>query len=508
MDYLPPVVQQPSAEDIREKAAEHYLDLSDEEVAEFEDLIEGMLDTYELLDGLEEPRPAVYRTVRDPGRRPPSEEDPYNVYITECFVEGAEDGPLSGYDVGLKDNISVAGVELTSGSKVLEGYVPKNDATIVTRILEAGGDVTGKLSMEDMSFSGGGELCAFGPVLNPRDTDYLAGGSSSGSAAAVAAGEVDVAIGCDQGGSVRMPASFCGVVGHKPTYGLVPYTGILGAGHTLDHAGPLANSTRDCARVLDVIAGTDPLDPRQGAVETDAYEDALTDAVDDVTVGTLHQGFAQSDDDVAEVVRDALGLFEDELGGLEDVSVPEHYDAPAIWTAIVVEAAAALFDAEALGHFGKGFYDTQLAAVFGQARRTRADDFPPTLKVSLVLGQYFADEYRGHYHAKAQNLRRVVSEAYDQALSKYDLLALPTTLTTAQEREEGLSRPELVQRGLSRHVINASPFNLTGHPAISVPCGTLDGLPVGLMFVGEQFDDTTVLRAAHAFERAVDWESL
>jgi len=511
MPDVPPNVRSPSPEELEELAAAHHMSLSEEEIEMYAEMIPGMLEAYERLDELSPPSPDPYRTIRDPGYRPGPDEDPLNAFVTKCYVAGADSGPLAGYDVGLKDNIFVAGVELTSGSKVLEGYVPSQDATVVERVLDAGADITGKLSLEDMSYSGGGELCATGPVLNPHDSDYLAGGSSSGSAAAVVAGDVDVALGCDQGGSARMPASFCGCVGYKPTYGLVPYTGIVSAAHTLDHVGPMATNVEDCARVLDAIAGYDPLDPRQdSATEADNYLEAVDVGATDLAIGVLEQGFGfeESEEAVDATVRESLTQFESSVNGLVDVSVPMHYDGMPIWTGIVLEETVALFQNEGVGRFGRSFYDEQFAKNFGRARRTSADDFPPTLKVSLLIGEYLSREYFGVYHAKAQNLRRSLTAAYDDALVSVDLLALPTTLTTALEREDDLDQAALVERGLSMHVTNAAPFNITGHPAISVPCGTVDGLPVGLMLVGREGEDATVLRAARAFEESVDWQSI
>lgn len=505
MPGIPPNVRAPTAEEIREHAATHHIDLTPEEVEDFDAIIPELLAGYERLDELHEPRRARSYTDRDPGYRPGPDEDPLNAFVTKCTVRGATDGPLADYEMGIKDNVAVAGVEMTCGSKLFEGYVPSTDATIVTRLLDAGATVTGKLNMEDLAFSGSGELSATGPVLNPRSHDHLPGGSSSGSAAAVVNGDVDVAIGGDQGGSIRIPAAWSGCVGHKPTHGLVPYTGVVGLGHTFDHVGPMGSSAADCARVLDVIAGKDPLDPRQGAVTTDQYAEALTGAASDVTVGVLAEGFghAESETGVDETVRDALGTFEDAGATVEELSIPMHHDGLPIWNAIVTEETTALVRSEGVGHFGKGFYDTQFAAAFAKARRTQANDFLSTVKLTLVVGQYLAEEYRGHYYAKAQNLCRSLTERYDEALSDVDVLAMPTTPQTAHELDPDLTRTETIDRALNM-LANTAPFDVTGHPAISVPCGSSEDLPVGLMLVGGPFDDATVLRAGDAFERTVD----
>ncbi|ELZ20967.1 amidase [Natrinema limicola] len=505
MSESPPNVQPPTPAEIREYARRHHIDLTDQEVEDFEAAIAETLLGYERLDQLPDYRPRVEYTDRDPGYRPGPDEDPLNAFVTKCEVTGADDGPLAGYEVGLKDNVNLAGVELTVGSKLFEGYVPSTDATIVTRLLDAGATITGKLNMEDMAFSGSGELSATGPVLNPVDSDYIAGGSSSGSAAAVGNGDVDVAIGGDQGGSIRIPAAWSGLVGHKPTHSLVPYTGIVGLGRSFDHAGPICSTVDDCARVLDVIAGNDGLDPRQGVVPTDDYREVLSDDPSDVTVGVIKEGFGHevSESGVDDTVRDALTAFEDAGATVTEVSVPMHLDGLTIWNAIALEETAATVDSEGVGHYGKGFYDTQLADAFGRARRSDADDYITTLKLTLVLGEYLADEYRGHYYAKAQNLSRKLAEEYDDALADVDVLAMPTTPQTAHAVDESISRLEAIDRALNM-LHNTAPFDVTGHPATSVPAGTADGLPVGLMLIGERFDDATVLSSAYAFEQHIE----
>lgn len=510
MSESPPNVRPPTPEEIRAYARDHHIELTDEEVADFAEIIPETLAGYERLDQLPDHRPEVRYHSRDPGHRPGPEEDPLNAFVTRCEVRGADDGPLAGYEVGLKDNVNLAGVEMTLGSRLLEGHVPSTDATIVTRLLDAGATITGKLNMEDMAFSGSGELSATGPVRNPRNPDFVAGGSSSGSAAAVGAGEVDVAIGGDQGGSIRIPAAWSGIVGHKPTHGLVPYTGIAGLGRTFDHAGPMAGDVEDCARVLSVIAGADGLDPRQGAeVPTEDYLEGLGTDPADLTVGVLEEGFGHeaSERAVDETVREALEALEDAGASVSEVSIPMHLDGLPIWNAIALEETTATVDGECVGYHGKGFHDTQLAEAFGRARRAQADDYITTLKLALVLGEYLSDRYRGRYYAKAQNLARLLTDEYDDALERVDVLAMPTTPQTAHEVDRSISRVEAIERALSM-LPNTAPFDVTGHPAASVPAGTAapEDLPVGLMLVGGRFDDATVLRTARTFEEHLDVE--
>ena len=511
MSEIPPNIRAPTGDEIREKARKHYIDLTDDEVKDIRAELLDVLEFYERIDELPEPEPERRHLARDPGYQPGSEEDPYNAYVTKCRVPGADDGPLAGYDVGIKDNVSVAGVEMTCGSKALRGHVPLHDATVVTRILDAGGTITGKLNMENMAYSGSGELSATGPVRNPRNPEYLTGGSSSGSAAAVAAGDVDVAIGGDQGGSIRCPSAWCGVVGLKPTHGLVPYTGAAGFGHTFDHLGPITQNVTDCARLLDVIAGPDPRDPRQEAsIVSREYLDSLGDRDSgDVTIGVLSEGFGllESDELVDTGVRDALEDFGGMGAEVVETSIPYHDDGLDIWHGVTTEALAALMRDEGAGHFLEGYYDTQFIEAFAKARRTHADDFPPTMKLILVLGQYLADEYYSHYHAKSQNLRRVLRAAYDEALAEVDVLALPTTPHLPHEVVEDATRREILHRA-GTMLANIAPFNVTGHPAISLPCGvTNEDLPIGMMFVGTHFEDDRLLDVSYVFEENTDWRT-
>jgi amidase len=502
MSQRPP--RAPSTDRITRIAADLHMDPTDEELEAMTAVAEGMMGAFARLEDLTEPTPPVHEAPRCPGERVPAHEDPLNAWVTRCRVAADADGPLSGVEVALKDNVSLAGVEMTCGSTLLSGFVPRIDATVVRRLLDAGATITGKTNMEALALSASGELSDHGAVLNPADDAHLAGGSSSGSAAVVATEEADVAIGTDQAGSIRIPASWSGVVGHKPTRTLVPYTGIAALGHTFDHVGPLASSVRDAARVLDVVAGKDDLDPRQGAVPTEDYEGALERDPSSLTVGVLAEGFdrEESDPGVDETVRDAI----DDLGAagatVEEVSVPQHLDGEPIFLGFALQETTELFLGDGLGYFGKGFYDTDFADAFGRAMRSQADDLPPFPKLELVLGTYLKREYRNRYHAKAQNLRRDLRAAYDDALADVDVLAMPTTPMTAHEAIDDRSFLQALQRSADM-IGNTAPFDVTGHPAVSVPCGETSGLPVGVQFVGGHFEDATVLAAADVFERSV-----
>lgn len=261
-------VPDPSLQDLQELAAAFHFELTDAEAREYLAAVAGTIDGYAVLDALEDPvaRPAY---PRDGGRPAEAGESSVNGWAWRCSIRGRPGGPLAGRTAAIKDNTAVAGLPWRLGTRVMGEFVPDEDATVVTRLLDAGADIIGKSAVPSFCFDGAGFLGDFEPqVLNPADPTRVPGGSSSGSAALVTNGEVDVALGGDQGGSIRLPASFCGCVGHKPTYGLVPYTGIFPVERTLDHVGPLACTVRDAAVVLDAIAGPDGVDPRQGAIAT------------------------------------------------------------------------------------------------------------------------------------------------------------------------------------------------------------------------------------------------
>jgi amidase len=510
---LPPNVSGPGREQFRKLADDLHLDLSDEELDDYLELARGAMGVYERLDELQPPTRDRRYGSRDPGYRPGPDEDPLNAHLRLCRVEGADDGPLAGYDVGVKDNVAVAGVEMTCASKVLEGYVPSHDAIAVERLLDAGATITSKNNLDEMAVSGSGEMSAFGPVRNPHDPDYLAGGSSGGSAAAIVTGDVDVALGTDQAGSLRLPAAMCGCVGFKPTHGLVPYTGAVQQGHSWDHVGPMAGTVEDAARVLEVIAGPDPLDPRCGSAEPDAYAAAADGAAgaEELTVGVLAEGFGSGHEDpgVEAACEAALDDLADAGATLADVSAPLHEDGTVVGLGVQVEDAAAMWQSEGVGHFVGGGYDESFREAFAAARRSRADDFAPTVKNIMLTGAFMRESHHGRYHARAQNLVRRLAADYADAFDGVDVLAMPTTPLTAFELVEELSRVEIVRRsqGKAGRTRNTMPFNMTGHPAISVPCGTAEGLPVGLMFVAPHHEETRLVRAGAALEAVTGYEA-
>ena len=500
----------PTADDLQEMAAANYFELSEDELASFQALLPGLFQGYEELESMPEPREPLKYRDRDSGYRPSSKEDPFNAVLRRCSVKGASSGKLAGKRFGLKNNVSVAGMPVTLGSLVMEGYVAQSDATVVTRLLDAGAEIVANLNLDNFAFSGRGDTSAFGAVRNPHNPDHLAGGSSGGSGAALYYDDIDITIGGDQGGSIRIPASWCGVVGLKPTHGLVPYTGIGGFDNTYDHAGPMARSVEDAALTLEVIAGKDPLDPRQpGDVPVQRYTEALGKGVQGMRIGVVSEGFGLdiSEPDVDASVRKAVGIL-GELGAtVSEVSIPDQKTGTSIAFTLLIEGCAALIRTNGVGYHWQGLYDTNFMTALGKFRRTQANDFPPTLKLVLLIGSYMAERYYGATYGKAQNLRRVLRAAYDRALEQFDVLALPTAPMKSPKYEPDIDIEHLITDGWSPATITC-PTDMTGHPALSVPCGKSNGLPVGLMLIGKRFDDASLFQVAHAFEQHANWETL
>lgn len=501
-------VKRPTVAQLQDIVASLHMSMSEREVAEYRDVMEGTFQAYDRLTQLPDNLPPV-RYPRTPGFKPSAAQNPLNAWAVIAEVRGAAHGPLSGKRIVLKDNVCLAGVPMMNGSSTLEGYVPDVDATIVTRILDAGGTIVGKAHCEHFCLSGGSHTNSAGPVHNPYRYGYSAGGSSSGSGALVGAGEVEMAIGGDQGGSIRMPASWCGAYGMKGTHGLVPYTGVMPIEATIDHVGPITTNVADNALLLEVLAGPDGLDPRQYNVRVDRYSAALGRGVAGLRIGVMLEGFNHdnSEPDVDAKVRAAADRLRALGAVVEDVSVPMHKDGPAIWTAIAIEGLQAqMMNGNGMGFNWKGLYTTSLLDAHANWR-ARANELSSSLKLCMIAGTYFMEDYRGHFYAKAQNLSRVLSAAYDDALSRYDLLLTPTQPMKAPPIPPSSAPLSLwVGRALEM-VNNTCPFDVTGHPAMSIPCGMSNGLPIGLQLIGKHYAESTIYRAAHAFEQSGDWHN-
>jgi amidase len=503
---VPTMFQKPSVADLRRAAQQLGMNPSDDYLRAVGEIITPLVSAYAALDAEPDELPSV-KYPRGPAHRPQGAENRYGAWYVKTAIKGKPGGKLAGRRIALKDNVCLAGVPMMIGADILEGYVPDVDATIVERILDAGGEIAGKAVCEYYCVSGGSHTSATGPVQNPRKPGYSAGGSSSGSAALVAAGDVDMAIGGDQAGSIRIPASHCGIVGLKPTYGLVPYTGIAPLEITLDTCGPMTADVRDNALLLEVIAGPDGIDSRQYQAKPRRYTDALEGGVKGLRIGVLKEGFGHpnSEPDVDARVRDAAQRLAKLGATVADVSVPTHGLGFAVWAAIRGAAACVtLLEMNGAGIAHEGLYVTSLMEA-AMAWRGRADEFADTLKIASIMSKYTLDRYGGRYYAKAQNLRRRLRAAYDAALAAHDLLLLPTVPMKATPIPGKDATPQEITRRSWEPTRNTCPFNVTGHPAISLPCGMEDGRPIGMMLVGRHDDEATIYRAAAAFERSGDW---
>jgi amidase len=497
-------IKPPTSEHLRRAAADLGLALGQADIDEFYALTAQTIEALRPLDSMNDYLPPV-TYPRSPGSRPSPERDPLHAWYVQTSVRGADEGPLLGKQVVLKDNICLAGVPMMNGASTLEGYVPDVDATVVTRVLEAGGEIVGKAHCEYLCYSGGSHTNATGPTHNPHRRGYSAGGSSSGCAALVGSGEVPMAIGGDQGGSIREPSAFCGAYGLKPTRGLVPYTGIFPVDHTLDHAGPITASATDNALLLEVLAGADGLDPRQMSPQVSRYTEAVGEGTAGLRIGVLTEGFGQplAVAPVEEAVRRAVERLGAAGAEVTTVSVPMHLEAMSIWAAIAVEGTASTMMSNGVGAGHTGLQVTSLV-IAHSAWKSRADMLSEPVKAALLAGHYLQTVYGGRYYAKAQNLARQLRETYDQALRDVDLLVMPTVPFTAPPLPEGHSRADMVSPGFDP-IVNTAPFDCTGHPAMSVPCGMHDGMPIGAMFVARHFDEASIFRAAGALEAAGDW---
>jgi amidase len=499
----------PTIDQIRSVGAGVGMDITDSYAKSVIDYVAPFAEGYRSLVGMPDYIPPV-KYPRTSGYRPEGEENKYGAWIVKISIKGAKNGKLAGKRVAVKDTYALAGVPLTNGASVLEGYVPEFDATIVTRLLDAGAEIVGKSVCEYFSFSGGAATSVTGPVHNPRAWGHTPGGSSTGSGALVAAGEVDMATGGDQAGSIRIPASLSGVVGIKPTFGLVPYTGVMGMESTIDHAGPLTGSVADNALFLEVLAGPDGLDSRQGGAKIDAYTKAIGKSAKGLKIGLVKEGFGQYDShpDVDARVREAASDLAKLGVDVSEISVAWHLHGPAIWAPIALEGAFhTLFRSAGVGRHTEGLYSVSQAARLASLR-DRANELPDTVKVGMLLAGYTDQMYQGYFYFKAMNLRRRLRAAYDAVLAEHDLILMPTTRVMASKIPPMDAPLEVIMQHSWEQIGNTCPFNVTGHPAISIPCGLGEGdRPVGLMLIGKHWQESTLYRAAHAFEQAVDWQS-
>jgi amidase len=506
----------PSRAELQDLADDFRLALSDTDFdSGVVDLVEHVLALTDQIDALA-PTPGIAPGRRDAGRRPSPDEDPLNAIVRWCDVQldGVE-GPLSGMRVALKDCIAVAGVPLTGGSTLLEGFVPSEDSTLARRLLEAGAQIVAIANMDCLAWSGGGDTSAYGPTLCPFDAQRTAGGSSGGSAAALHYDRVDGSFGCDQGGSVRLPAAFCGAIGLKPTFGLVPYTRILGIDQAIDHAGPMARTVRDVARLLDGSAGKDPGDPRQpDIVPSLRCVRAVEEAGDDLRqlrIAVVREGLDSDVIGVTDEVRAAFWEAIDRFAGLgaeiSEVSVPAHLEAGKVNLGGAIEGMVALISGGGNGYQWRGRYWPELSRALVRNLESRAHEVSIPVKVMMLCGEYLRRRYGGAVYGTARNLHAGIRDAYTRALADADVLAMPTAPGLAHKLDPELSIHDRVLRGWDV-IANTAPTNVTGHAAISLPAAEWNGLAVGVMLIGPHFADDRLLGIARTFEAVEGWKPL
>lgn len=426
-----------------------------------------------------------------------------NAFITRGKITGAAGGPLAGKTVAVKDNISTEGMRTTCGSAMLSEYVPPYSATVVRRLEAAGATIVGKTNMDEFGMGGTTETSYFGPTLNPVDPDRVAGGSSGGSAAAVAAGEADLALGSDTGGSVRNPAAFCGVVGIKPTYGLVSRYGLVAYANSLEQIGPLAQTVEEAAELLDVIAGPDERDAttrldvenEDHPADTTRYASAADGGVDDVTIGVLTDLVAGADKRVVEVFESTIDDLESAGATVKDVGFESIEHALAAYYVIAMsEASSNLARFDGVRYGTSGGFDGNWNDAFA---RSRDVGFGDEVKRRILLGTFaLSAGYHDKYYAKAQDARSWIKRDLDAAFEEVDVLASPTMPVLPPKLDERLGDP------LQLYLIDANtvPVNLANLPAISVPGGEANGLPVGIQIIGAAFDEETVIQVGSAIE--------
>lgn len=401
----------------------------------------------------------------------------------QAIAAGAYLGPLHGIPVAVKDAFDTAGIRTTVGSKLLLNNIPTTDATAVRRLKEAGAVILGKTNLHEFCFGVTNNNRYFGATRNPWDRERVPGGSSGGSAAAVSASFCAAALGTDTGGSIRIPASACGVVGLKSTYGRVSRSGVFPLSWSLDHAGPLTKSVEDAAIMLSALAGYDPADPTSSRVPAPNYSERLDSGVHGVKVGVPREFFFQGlDPEVAAAVEEAIIVIKGLSADVRDVSVPNLDLARSIYNSIVMPEAY-LYHREWLNSSG--------------------EEYDPDVRGRLELGAFItAAEY-----LQGQRARNMLIEHFKAVLSDVDILLTPTLCIPAPKIEQEVVRIGDLQVDVRGALIRfTSPINITGLPVLSIPCGmTLAGLPVGLQLIGRPFDEATVLKLGHAYEQATEW---
>ena len=418
--------------------------------------------------------------------------------VQEKIEKGELSGPLAGVPVALKDNLCTEGLLTTCASRILHNFVPTYTAQAVLNLQKAGAVILGKTNMDEFAMGSTTETSAYGVTRNPRNTDHVPGGSSGGSAAAVAAGECFYALGSDTGGSIRQPASYCGGVGMKPTYGTVSRYGLIAYGSSLDQIGPLTKDVRDCATVLEAIASHDTKDSTSLDRSDTDFTKALVEDVRGMRIGIPNDYLGEGlDEEVKDAILQAAKVLEAKGAVVErfDLSLVE-YAIPAYYTIAAAEASSNL---ERFDGIKYGYRTEDYAGLHNMYKKTRSQGFGEEVKRRIMLGSFvLSSGYYDAYYLKALRVKALIKKAFDEAFAKYDLILGPVAPTTAPKLGESLADPIKMYLG----DIYTIAVNLAGLPGISVPCGQdSKGLPIGMQLIGDCFQEKKLLQAAYTFER-------
>ena len=419
--------------------------------------------------------------------------------VQKKIDSGELTGPLAGVPVAIKDNMCTKGLLTTCSSKILGNFVPTYTATAVEKLKEAGAVIIGKTNMDEFAMGSTSETSYYGATKNPWDLNRVPGGSSGGSAAAVSSEEVPYALGSDTGGSIRQPASFCGVTGIKPTYGRVSRYGLIAYGSSLDQIGPIAKDVRDCATILEIICQHDDKDSTSYSEAASDFTSALVDDVKGMKIGIPSDYFAEGiDPEVKEAVLAAAKVLEEKGAVVEEFSLGMvDYAIPAYYIIASAEASSNLerFDGVKYGYRTADYTD-----LHNMYKKTRSEGFGAEVKSRIMLGSFvLSSGYYDAYYVKALKTKALIKKAFDDAFARYDVILGPVAPTTALKCGESLSDPIKMYLG----DIYTVSVNLAGLPGISLPCGyDKNGLPIGLQLLGQTFDEKSILRAAYAYEQS------
>lgn len=421
----------------------------------------------------------------------------------QVLDQAGQYGSIAGIPFALKDIFCTRGVKTTCASRILENFVPTYNATAAAKLLAEKGVLVGKVNMDEFAMGSSTEQSAFFPTHNPWNLERVPGGSSGGSAAAVAADEVPFALGTDTGGSIRQPASFCGVVGLKPTYGRVSRWGVIAYASSLDQVGTFAKDVRDCALIMNIISGRDPLDSTSVDIQVPDYLTCLDGNIKGMRIAYPREYFqAGIDENIKAAVKKALLKYE-ELGAIvEEVSLPHsEYALPAYYLVATAEASANLARYDGVRY---GLRNFEAENVINMYSLSRAEGFGEEVKRRIMLGSYaLSSGYYDAYYLKALKVRRLLADDFARVFENYDLIISPTTPTTAFKIGEQIGDPLT----LYMNDILTVPINMAGLPAMSIPCGLHDGLPIGMQLIAPAFDESTLFKAAFAFEQNTDFHT-